>query len=736
MKALKQGVVWAFWLTLILAGKTFAQAGVTTDQTDYAPGSSVQITGSGFAPGENVQLQVVNLTNPSDTGPEHDPWTVTSDINGNFITSWFVTSDEVGSMLQLTATGLTSGLTAQTLFSDGAPASGEGLMTVAPASVAVGSTNSLTFTFTQTGNGANGKWGSGSFATVIIPAGWTAPQTTSSNSVGYVSAAPAGTATASIASITGSGPWTITINMTTPNGGGSWTLAYNKTIAPTNSGTVSFTTATDEGGTGGAVNITNQPVVTIVAGTGTKLTFTASPSNTIAGQVMSNMVVQIEDAYGNNVSSNGAPIVLALSSNSFASGTTTINTDATGKSAFTNLVITTAANGYTIIASASGLTSATSSSFAINPATASATNSLLVANPTSIAANGTSTSAVTVTEKDAYGNSLTSSGVTPVLATTKGTLGSVTDNHNGTYSATLTSSTAVGTANVTGTISSLAMSSSASVIFTANSTMALTGSANPASRGTNVVFTAALSAVSPSTGTPTGSVRYLTNGVSASVVSLTNGIASLALSNLPHATNLVTAQYTGDANFAGSTNNLNEVINSPPSAGIANYSRPTNVTLIITITNLLTNAVDPDGDPITLTGVSARSTNNATVFIDGHYVIYQPPATNGNVMDAFNYTVSDSFGATNTGLVVITILGSPTAQSMNITGITMTNGNTLIKFAGIPGYHYYVQASTNLPPTATWVTIGTNTAGANGLFQFLDTQASNYPARYYRTASP
>jgi hypothetical protein len=106
-------------MAFAVAGTTaFAQASVTTDQSDYPPGSTVQISGSGFQPGETVQLQVVNLTNPSDTGAEHDPWQVTADASRNFQTTWFVTSDEAGATLQLTATGLTSGLTAQTTFTD------------------------------------------------------------------------------------------------------------------------------------------------------------------------------------------------------------------------------------------------------------------------------------------------------------------------------------------------------------------------------------------------------------------------------------------------------------------------------------------------------------------------------------------------------------------------------------------------------------------------------------------
>ena len=287
--------------------------------------------------------------------------------------------------------------------------------------------------------------------------------------------------------------------------------------------------------------------------------------------------------------------------------------------------------------------------------------------------------------------------------------------------------------NGDGNFSTNTSSTLTQTINKAASSTAVSSSLNPAGPGTNVVFTAL---VSSSAGTPTGMVVFEKGATPFYTNTLSSGSTTATNAALPHGSNTITAAYAGDGNFIGSTNTLSQVINRAPVAGPASYARPTNVTLIITITNLLTNASDPDGDSITLAGVSAHSTNNATVSIGGNFVIYQPPATNGNVTDSFSYTVSDSFGATNTGTVTVTILGSSTGQSSNITGITMTNGMTLISFAGIPARTYYVQATTNLPPTASWVTIGTNVAGTNGLFQFLDTQASNYPSRYYRTATP
>jgi len=102
----------------------------------------------------------------------------------------------------------------------------------------------------------------------------------------------------------------------------------------------------------------------------------------------------------------------------------------------------------------------------VNPGAVKAANSTISANPASITANGTSTSTITVTEEDAYGNALTSSGILPVLSTTGGTLSSVTDNLNGTYKATLTSSTTAGTVNITGKISGVAIGTPVSVSFT------------------------------------------------------------------------------------------------------------------------------------------------------------------------------------------------------------------------------------------------------------------------------
>ena len=103
--------------------------------------------------------------------------------------------------------------------------------------------------------------------------------------------------------------------------------------------------------------------------------------------------------------------------------------------------------------------------------TSSALTSIITAAAPSIAANGTSTTTITVQLKDVNGKNLTTGGKAVTLATTAGTLSSVTDNNNGTYTATLTSSTSVVTATITGTTEALAISDNAQVQFVSTSSV-------------------------------------------------------------------------------------------------------------------------------------------------------------------------------------------------------------------------------------------------------------------------
>jgi hypothetical protein len=127
---------------------------VTSDKPDYAPGEYVIITGSGWQPGETVALDFHEI--PQVCTSDHHERTAVADSNGDIEYAQFLINDKhMGLTFELTATGLSSGLTAFTTFTDAAYQFGAvGL----PAGI------SVTVDYTISGNGGgNGPVTSSSF---------------------------------------------------------------------------------------------------------------------------------------------------------------------------------------------------------------------------------------------------------------------------------------------------------------------------------------------------------------------------------------------------------------------------------------------------------------------------------------------------------------------------------------------------------------------------------------------
>jgi len=248
---------------------------------------------------------------------------------------------------------------------------------------------------------------------------------------------------------------------------------------------------------------------------------------------------------------------------------------------------------------------------------------------------------------------------------------------------------------------------------------AFVSSENPSGFKDNVTFTANVTGF----GTPSGAVQFRTNGVALGApVPLNNGVATVATSLLPRANNVVTAEYSGDQFNLALTNSLIQTVtNHPPVAGLAFYTRPVGVKLLISVSQLLTNVTDVDGDTITLAGAGSDgfnmlTTNGVTLFSNGAYLLYTNSVT-PNVNDSFLYTVTDGYGGTNTGTVTILVTGFATGQ--NNAQLNLSPTNVTATFFGVPGYQYIVQRSTNLA-AGSWVNISTNIAPTNGVMQVLD----------------
>lgn len=72
----------------------------------------------------------------------------------------------------------------------------------------------------------------------------------------------------------------------------------------------------------------------------------------------------------------------------------------------------------------------------------------------------------------------------------------------------------------------------------------------------------------------------------------------------------------------------------------------------------------------------------------------------------------------------------------NFVSIRLLSDQTIQLNCGsiVPGT-FLIQATTNLYDPLSWVTISTNIVDTNGLFQCIDTDAPNYPCRFYRIAT-
>ncbi|MFC6997202.1 invasin domain 3-containing protein [Rufibacter roseus] len=189
-------------------------------------------------------------------------------------------------------------------------------------------------------------------------------------------------------------------------------------------------------------------------------TVEASPTIVVADGVSASIItVKLKDTDGKDFITND-PVTISTSFGTI--GTVTNN----GNGNYTTTLTSTRVGTATITAQVATQELQTKPVVTFVVGSASGATSTIAASEPSIPANGTSTSVITVALFDAQGNEITTGGHTVVLSTTLGTLGAVTDNNNGTYSAVLTSGTIDGVALISGTVNGAPISNTASVVFT------------------------------------------------------------------------------------------------------------------------------------------------------------------------------------------------------------------------------------------------------------------------------
>ncbi len=347
---------------LKLAAPRAAAPTLTSDKPDYHPGERVTLTGGGWAPHEAVTIvmTVVPATHGSVT------LTSIADRKGRFANSdYVVQQSDSGVTFHVTATGMSSGLTALTTFTD------TGNVTVATGGSAISAD-------------ATG----GTYTTLTGPV---------------------------ISETNGAGMSLGSIILTAPSGFQFDTTANSVTV-----------TVGGSGGTGG-VNAYINTINSTTGDTNTSLLVTPT-STTITIWV----TVASTQSFGTRLSTftwSGIK-VRPTAGTPLASGNITYGGTSTGVTGGTNMGTLTEVVG-----------AVNASHSTISPATATTW------------ADGTSTYVISVRARDQFDNNRATGGSTVLMSKSGGgTLSGVTDNGNGTYTATLTSPASTGSATITATL--------------------------------------------------------------------------------------------------------------------------------------------------------------------------------------------------------------------------------------------------------------------------------------------
>ena len=172
--------------------------------------------------------------------------------------------------------------------------------------------------------------------------------------------------------------------------------------------------------------------------------------------------------------------------------------------------------------------------------------------------------------------------------------------------------------------------------------------------------------------------------------------------------------------------------NHPPAAVTHTATTTMNQPLAIAVSSLLATDFDLDGDALAVTSVTASSTNGGSVALGGGNLTYSPPGNYAGA-DQLSYTLTDYRGASSPGYVLITVASPPVFTSVSMAA---DRSSFTLTGTGAASQPFVLLTATNLTPPVTWTTVVTNNASISGVFNFTDTQVTNYSQRFYRISTP
>jgi YD repeat-containing protein len=431
-----------------------------------------------------------------------------------------------------------------------------------------------------------------------------------------------------------------TFGLVQDNGNGTYTASFAGTLAGANT-----ITATANGQT----VATGAPAIAVTPGPVSLKTSTISVSS---GTLQSNgsitVTLQTRDAAGNDLTSGGLTIAFALGSAGGGQGSFSNLTDyhdGTYSATFTGTI----AGANTITATVGGQpVTSTAPAITVTPGAVSLANSTIaLANNT---VQSGSTDRITLQARDSQGNDMTSGGLTVAFALGsssggQGTISSVTDNHDGTY-----------TALFTGTIAG------------ANTITATIG-------GRPITTTAPAITVTPGSPSPAKSVISIASGT------VQSGGAGA----------VVTLQFRDSSGNVVASGNPAVVFGLGSGAATGKFTNPVNngdgtytatFTGVLAGTNTITSTID--GQPVTTTAPTVTVTAGAVSAANSVVTVASGSVQSGST-DVVTLVTKDAAGNTLTsgGLTVAFGLGAGPATGTFTSLTDQGNGTYTATFTGV-----------------------------------------------------
>ena len=344
------------------------------------------------------------------------------------------------------------------------------------------------------------------------------------------------------------------------------------------------------------------------------------------------------------------------------------------------------------------LTAVTSGNFTVTAGSMNASGSTVTAAASQLTA-GSGTTTITVQLRDVAGNPVSATGRTVAMSANIGTLGSVTDNGGGSYSATFTAPATTGQAVISATVDGTAIPSKPTVWIVAGAASALSISTQPVAgasgatmstqpvvrvvdaSGNTVSSSTASVTVTAGTGTLGGTTTVSAtsgvatfSGVTFAGLSSTTHTLTFAASGLTSATTTVQPTGTGSA----STIAVNAGNNQSATAGSA----------VTTVPSVL--VTDSGGNP-----VSGRSVTFAVATGAGTVVGGSATTNSSGIAAVTSWTLGTTAGANTLTATASGLTGSPiTFTATGVAGavtrfaVTMSGTNTYLwtspQIAGTP----------------------------------------------------